>query len=259
MFTDARLLGRKPLLRCGLISPRIILSIPNKHNKGGARRRTKRSSARRNERSLSGGPGNLGDIPKAKRLDQMTASVPRPRLTQTYTVRSMNFVNPIQLSTSNQAGSYYSTLSGLQNSSSYIAVFDQYKYEYIRIELKPTANALGLYTSSTTSLSPLYLVIDYDNATNLTGISAAQQYDNCMILEAHESASRAICPRMAVAAYSGSFASYANAQSGWVDCSSNTVQFYGFKWYLAAVIASQTLLPQWDVYVEEIVSFRNAI
>jgi hypothetical protein len=214
---------------------------------------------RRNDRSVSGGPGNLGDIPKAKRLDQMTVSVPRPRLTQTYTVRSMNFVNPIQLATSNVAGSYYSTLSGIQNASSYTSVFDQYKYEYIRIELKPTANAIGLYTSSSTSLSPLYLVIDYDNASTLSGISAAQQYDNCMILEAHESASRAIKPRMAVAAYSGTFAGYANAQSGWVDCASNTVQFYGFKWFCAAVISAQTQLPQWDVYVEEIISFKNTI
>jgi hypothetical protein len=171
----------------------------------------------------------------------------------------MNYLTPIQLATSNQTGNFFFTMSGIQNSSSYTAVFDQYKYEYVRIELKPTANAIGLYTSSATSLPPLYLVIDYDNATNLTGISAAQQYDNCMILEVHESASRAIRPRMAVAAYSGSFASYANAASGWVDCASNTVQFYGFKWVLQAATASQALLPQWDVYVEEIISFRNAI
>lgn len=189
-------------------------------------------------------------------MDLVSSSCPRPRLTQVYTVRTINYLTPIAQSTSNSAGSIYVTLGSLQNASSYEAVFDQYRIDYCRLELKPTANAIGLYTSSTTSLPPLYLVIDYDDNSNLGGISAAQQYDNCMVIEAHESASRAIKPRIAVAAYSGAFTSYANTVS-WVDCGSPSVEHFGYKWYLPAATASQTLLPQWDAYVEIIVSFRS--
>jgi hypothetical protein len=205
------------------------------------------------------GPNTLGDIPKEKRLDQWSSSVPRPVLSRQYTVRTLNQLSPITLSTVNQAGAFNFALTQIQNAASYETVFDMYRIDYVKLEFKPTSNAIGSPAAVSTSYPALYTVIDYDDSTNLTGISAAQQYDNCMIIEAHESASRAFHPRLALPAYGGvTFNAYTNAVNVWVDVASPATLHYGVKWYLQAATAAQTLLPTWDVLLEMVVSFKCA-
>jgi hypothetical protein len=185
--------------------------------------------------------------------------MPRPVLSSQYTVRTFNQLSPITLSTSNQAGAFNFALTQVQNASSYQAVFDLFRIDYVRVEFKPVANAIAAPTATTTSYPALYSVIDYDDSTNLTGISAAQQYDNCMVLEAHESASRAFRPRIAIPAYGGvSFNAFTNITNTWVDVGSPATLHYGLKWYLQAATGAQTILPSWDVLFELVVSFKCA-
>jgi len=197
-----------------------------------------------------------GDVPR-QRADQRTSSISRPRISPIFTVTTQNILTPIVYSTSNQAGSFTFTFGQIANTSSFNAIFDQYKIRYVKLELKPTANAIGLYTASSNSFPALCLVIDYDNASNLSGVNAAQDYDNCMFVEAHESAIREIEPRTAVAGYSSSFTSFTNVGNMWVDCASSSQIHYGFKWYLPACTAAQTNLPSWNVYAEIIFDFRS--
>jgi len=100
-------------------------------------------------------------------------------------------------------------------------------------------------------------VIDYDNGTALTSTAAAREYDNCMILTPAESGERIFIPRMALAAYSGAFTSYANVEPQWIDTASTGVIHYGLKYFIPAVTSGQTMLQSWEINVEYYVSFRS--
>jgi hypothetical protein len=231
------------------------------NNKRGARRGTgKRRTQRRNNGSVPTGGWQLnavGDIPRTRKYDQESASARRPRETGVHTFRFINEANAIQYSTSAQAGNFYFKFSDLQNATDLSTLFDQYRMDYVKLILKPACNAIAAVASGVTTYPPLYVVIDYDDSTNLSGTSAAMQYDNCMLLEAHESASRAIIPRLASAVYSGAFTSFANVGPQWIDVGSTNVQHYGYKWYLPATTLGQTLAPYWDVQYEIVVSLRS--
>jgi hypothetical protein len=145
----------------------------------------------------------------------------------------------------------------LDNSAAFENVFDQYRIDAIRMTCKPSNNAVGLVTNSTTTLVPLYCVIDYDNTSNLATAAAAREYANCIVLEPGESFVRTFQPRVAVAAYSGSFSSFENVEPPWIDCASPSVQHYGVKILVPGVTAAQTLLQSWDVTYEYYVSFKS--
>jgi len=151
----------------------------------------------------------------------------------------------------------YFQLSNLDNSSSFENVWDQYRIDAIRMTVKPQNNAIGLVTNSTTSLVPLYCVIDYDNTSNLSSAAAAREYANCIVLEPGESFTRVFQPRVAAAVYSGAFTSFANMEPPWIDCASPNVQHYGVKIFVPGATAAQTLLQSWDVTYEYYISFKS--
>jgi hypothetical protein len=137
--------------------------------------------------------------------------------------------------------------------------WDQYKIVAVRVTIAPDNNAIGLLTNATTTYSPLYAVIDYDDATALGSVGAAEAYSNCVVLNAGESCERLFKPRMAVAAYNGAFSAFANMGDQWIDAAYNSVQHYGVKIYVPAVTAGQTSLPSWQVSTEYFVAFRKSI
>jgi hypothetical protein len=137
--------------------------------------------------------------------------------------------------------------------------FDQYRIQAIRFSIVPQNNAIGLVTNSTTALTPLYCVIDYDDATALTSSAAAEEYNNCITLSPGESLSRTFQPRMAVGAYAGTFTGFANVAPQWIDAVSTGVQHYGIKTYIPGVTAAQTQLQTWQVIVEYAVELRANI
>jgi hypothetical protein len=137
--------------------------------------------------------------------------------------------------------------------------FDQYRIQAIRFSIVPQNNAIGLVTNTTTTLVPLYCVIDYDDATALTTAAQAEAYNNCITLAPGESLVRTFQPRMAVGAYTGTFSGYANMAPQWIDAVSPLVQHYGIKTFIPGAAASQTLLQTWQVIVEYAVELRANI
>lgn len=199
-----------------------------------------------------------GDIPKMRRFDQVTISAKLPRISPGYTVRQA--LPPITVSasgTTNTASNIAASLANLDNATAFSNLFDQYRIDCMRITIRPQNNAIGLVTNSTTTLADFYSVIDYDNGTALTSAAAARQYDNCLILPPAESAERIFIPRMALAAYSGTFTSYANVEPQWIDMTSTSVIHYGLKYFIPAVTSGQTQLQTWEINVEYYVSFRS--
>jgi len=117
----------------------------------------------------------------------------------------------------------YFVFSFLTDSGSYAAVFDQYIIDELEYWIEPlsAANAgAGGY---------LYSVIDYDDASNLGTVAAAADYSNTMVSASTEGHYRRFKPHIAVASYSGTFTSFTNEQSQWIDMASQNVQHYGIK------------------------------
>jgi len=137
--------------------------------------------------------------------------------------------------------------------------WDQYKLLAIRFTIVPDQNAVGLFTNATTSYTPLYCVLDYDDSTNLGSVGAAEAYNNCVVLGAGESCERLFQPRIAVAAYSGAFSSFANMADQWIDAASTGVQHFGIKMFIPGATAAQTLLPSWQFSTEYFFAFRKSI
>lgn len=137
--------------------------------------------------------------------------------------------------------------------------FDQYRILAVRFTAVAQNNAIGLVTNSTTALVPMYIVIDYDDSSNLASVAAAEAYSNCLILHPGESCERIFRPRMALGAYTGTFVGFANVADQWIDAASNTVQHYGIKTIVPGVTAAQTLLQSWDIHIEYFVEFRKVI
>jgi hypothetical protein len=197
-----------------------------------------------------------GDIPPPAMHTYKTVSCPLPRVTETCIVRALANATLTAQPTANTAASYAFSISSANVGTGF---WDQYRIDAIRFVVQPQNNAIGLVTNSTTALTPLYCVIDYDDVTNLTSAAAAQSYSNCISLAPGESMERTFQPRIAVAAYSGAFTSYANMAPQWIDAASTGVNHYGVKVFIPGVTAAQTLLQSWDVVVEYFISFRKSI
>jgi hypothetical protein len=228
-------------------------------------RKSNRNRARQAGSALGANTGQdlftstRGDIPPPFRADISTMSCRIPRTTDITVIRQITGPTTVTATpTSGVNNTTYFQLSNLDNSSSFENVWDQYRIDAIRMTCKPQNNAIGLVTNSTTTLVPLYCVIDYDNTANLTTAAAAREYDNCICLEPGESFVRTFQPRIATAAYSGSFASYANMSPQWIDCASPNVQHYGVKIFVPGATAAQTQLQSWDIVYEYWLSFKSS-
>lgn len=202
-------------------------------------------------------PTARDDIPMRPKHTYATASCLLPRVTDTCTVRALGHTTVTATPTADVRTAYNFTLSqcGLINSGQW----DQYKIQAIRFTVSPDQNAVGLFTNAAVAYTPMYVVIDYDDATPLGSFTAAEAYSNCIVLGAGESCDRLFKPRMAVAAYAGAFTSFANVGDMWIDAANTTVQHYGVKIVVPGVLAGQTTLPSWQISIEYFIAFRKSI
>jgi hypothetical protein len=137
-------------------------------------------------------------------------------------------------------------LSDLDLVSSYTTIFDQYRIALIEawvIPDNPGANVAGEIAS----------VVDHDDTSNLTSLASALDYQSCLVDKPQGGHYRCFVPHCASALYSGSFTSYGNVTSPWIDCGSTSVQHYGIKLAATAVGASS----YYDVLVRYHVEFKN--
>ncbi len=144
----------------------------------------------------------------------------------------------------------YFTLAQLPDHGSYEAIFDQYSIPFVCAKIRGGEN-VGTGTGGPPPR--FYTVLDFDDE-NTISVAAAKEYATCSESRIFDSVTRMLHPRIAVAAYSGAFTSYANQRS-WIDCGSNTVRHYGLKLAVEAdtraVIGE--ILARYEVYY----CFRN--
>jgi len=131
-------------------------------------------------------------------------------------------------------------------SSGLSAAFDQYWIKAIEFWLVPY--------QSQTSKSDTYCVIDYDDSNSLS-IAQVQQYQNCCQADSASGFHGIFHPHVAVAAYGGSFTTYKNEPSSWIDSASTGTQHYGVK--MVANINSSGII--YNIRFRALVGFRGPI
>jgi hypothetical protein len=129
-------------------------------------------------------------------------------------------------------------------------VFDQYAIVEVVLRIIPQNNQDAL---SSTRVGPYVTVIDHDDGNFLTSISNAGEYSTALTTSGLIGQTRVVQPRVAIAAYSGVFTSFANTRT-YIDCGSNTVVHYGIK---AIFPPSFGQLYYYDVSADYIVHFRD--
>jgi hypothetical protein len=142
-------------------------------------------------------------------------------------------------------------LSQLPNNGSWTTVFDQYCIPVAVVQIRTSENISSLSTGN--PLPRIYTVLDHDDANNIS-VAACKGYSSCREQRVTESVTRIVYPRVALAAYSGAFTSFANQRS-WIDAASPSVQHYGLK--LAAEADTRSTVTELLVRVTLYFALRN--
>jgi hypothetical protein len=151
-----------------------------------------------------------------------------------------------------QVGSKFWSTADILQYSSFSAVFDQYKIDFVEVWLTPYGpGSIGSYPLNT----KIYSVVDYDDANAPTSLSALQAYENCVTTRASDGHYIKFKPHIAVAAYGGAFTQFKNEAADWIDVASGSVQHYGVKFGCDPSVATNDV--QIDMTTRLTISFRN--
>jgi hypothetical protein len=205
-------------------------------------------------------PEPRGDVPREPKRTYTTLSVRHPRVTNQFNVRQIVDKGYITCSNAGQVNAQLNfTFGDMDNVSSFGALFDQYRFDAVTLHIVPNSNATQVTTPATTAFQPLYVVIDYDDGIALPSQAVARQYTTCIELSPGESCKRTIQPRIETAmVLAGPVTSNVASVGGqWLDCAITTVPHRGFKILVPQAVAAQTILQQWNIYLEYWVSFRT--
>ncbi len=145
------------------------------------------------------------------------------------------------------SAAYSFQLSDLSGVSDLSNVFDLYRIVEVELRCIPVITEC---LSGTPVDALLYSAVDFDDA-NAIAVSALEQYETCKVTKPTGELKYTIRPRAALAAYSGTFTSYANLGNMWIDMASTGVQHYGVKLATNTATNAQT----WKVVCRYVVEF----
>lgn len=176
----------------------------------------------------------------SNRIHNVTQTVNFPAAYTTSTTLATSYAKSFQLSDLDQVASFQ-------------ALFDQYRIMGIEIRVMNTSFGSNI-SNLPLSGGITRCIIDYADATALSNVQQAENYQNCLTVECGRPFTRVFTPRAALAAYAGAFTSYAVAPSGqWFNTASSGVQHYGLK-----IINSSTPSTMvFDVCVRYWLQFKN--
>jgi len=201
------------------------------YSRGATRRLTQNNRPRRN-RTRTSSTRQMGGLATQSVLGRQVIDVPFPLL-PSVSSRVYEFVQSYEvnnwLTSSNVAATFTAnsfTLSSLDQVSSIINMFDEYKMAHIRVTLIPRIEVVD---GTTTNAGLFTSVIDLDDAAALTTVGAALDFQNALTSRGSETHVRTFIPHVATAAYTGTFTGFENTVAPWIDTASSTVQHYGMK------------------------------
>jgi len=152
-------------------------------------------------------------------------------------------------------GGYYFYYGQLDGYSALAGTFDQYRFLQVTLSFIPRCNVTGTTgTVFPTPIGQLLTALDYDDVAS-TVASVLRQKETAQITTCTEQQTRTLTPHAALAAYSGSFTSYANMGAMWIDSASSGVQHYGVKFAVLNCGFASTII--YDVYARYVMQFRQ--
>jgi len=146
-------------------------------------------------------------------------------------------------------------LSDVPSSTDFTTLFDQYRIDYVVIRAIPVRGNVHDITAGTNYATTLS-VIDYDDSTTPASMNELREFETVMSHHALDTIVRTVRPRIAVAAYSGVFTSFANVGKTWIDVASPSVQHYGCKIGIDTCVAGA--LPVWQIECTYFIHCRNS-
>jgi hypothetical protein len=188
----------------------------------------------------------IKDIPDTP--DIMWSVLPRHKLYSFH--RKQNYGTITGSVTAEVDGAIAFSLGSLPDYTEFTALFDTYRILHVKIAFYP----LFIDTSATVPYPPIITAIDYDD-NNTLAYSVLQEYDTALVSNSGTYFDRVLTPRIALAAYSGTFTSYSQPKAGtWVDCASPNVTHYGLKYALPITGAANAV---WQVELTYDLQFRD--
>lgn len=158
-----------------------------------------------------------------------------------------------------QFGAISVQLNQLSQVSTFSALFDKYKIEYIECTFRPRApfNSMENAATALPVIPMIYTVIDPDDALAPTTLAQLQEYQSC---ESQPSSNpeftRRFRPHILEGAWDGTNVVPAKSSpAGWVDIAYTTIRHYGMKYGCTAAQAAPSQIWDIDCYVG--VSFMN--
>jgi hypothetical protein len=165
-------------------------------------------------------------------------------LTRSITHRFHRQAAPITITSSTVGETLFAfnfQLGYLPSYTEFTALYDQYKIDAVDITILPSSVTS---TPADQASGFVVLAVDYDDATTPANVDSLLQYGAAEVFPINSAIRMRLRPRMAVAAYSGAFTSYANTPSTWIDVASPSVQHYGLKFGSSATTTS----VKWQVF-----------
>lgn len=140
-------------------------------------------------------------------------------------------------------------VSAIDQINDLAGVFDQYRIDSVEVHITNQNSNFNMANSGR-----YVTVIDHDDNTNFTLFNTALDYPSALVSGGQSCQYRHFVPRIATAAYSGAFTSFANQKPQWIDMASSNVVHYGLK---AAFTGTSTSLIIFDLTVVLHCSFRS--
>lgn len=118
------------------------------------------------------------------------------------------------------------TLSDINDYASLGNVFDAYRIIRINYSIQPNTSPVA--SGTTHNGCELIAAVDLDDSVSTT-FATLQSFQNARTICPGKSLELIFKPKVAIAAYTGTFSGYATRDDEWIDCASSTVQHYGVK------------------------------
>jgi hypothetical protein len=156
------------------------------------------------------------------------------------------------------------TLGDIPQSTTWTAVFDQYRITEISVSFIPNHyQAYGVSASAEIAGPPalqFWYAVDLDDASVVSPLTTLMEYESvrCHTFNGCRPMTVTWKPRIATAAYAGlPFTSYANTADQWIDCSSPAVQYYGLKYGFPCPNNTNSSFPALSVVCTYKIEFKS--
>jgi hypothetical protein len=215
-----------------------------------------RNINRKNRRKTAvGNAANTGKVPSRNGQQPQSAWIGfsnPPRLLSTDNhctfVQDAPGVSLTQAAGAAALGAIGFQLSYLDQYTTFTALFDEYKVDWMQITFRPHANASPL-TVNTVIVPQLITVVDFDDSTAPASLAVLREYDNSQV-SIFETQVRTFVPGWVDA-------SGETLHNDWLDCAFTGIPFFGCKYGIEAGAGGQTSLQYFSVQIRVQLSFRH--